>query len=222
MSRAGKTLTVLTTLVGCLILLLVAAGNYLIAEDRNIEKADLITILSGNDSLRLDTAAQLYHDGIADSILLTNTGRTYGKYQTPYNQLQLERLQALDVPEGAVFLSDFIAKNTGQEATAIVLRMVDLSAKSVVIVTDAWHLRRTRTIYTDTFANTGYRVQYVGAHDEKFHPSLWWLSAEGWQTVPGEYLRLIGYFIKRDTNIPDYPILRLFRATPVSEPEEMP
>lgn len=191
--------------VAALFRLLTFAGEFL--DIRNVpERADVITVLSGNDAVRLEKAAALYHAGIADSILLTNTGRTFGDYQTPYNQLQIETLEKLEVPTGAIFLSDFVAKNTGQEATAIILRMVELHAQSVIIVTDALHTRRTQIIYSDTFANTNYAVQYVGAPETRFNVRFWYLSMTGWETVAGEYARIIGYFIKRDTNIPDYPI----------------
>ena len=145
-NRRPRSRLFLVILIGVVVLFL-CAGEYLVI-DSDPRPADLITVLSGNDSVRLEKAAQLYLDGYAQSILLTNTGRNYGDYQTPYNQLQVEQLQALNVPGGAIFLSDFIAKNTGQEATAIVERMVELNAKSVIIVTDAWHLRRTRIIYS--------------------------------------------------------------------------
>lgn len=191
-------------IVAALLFILSMAGEFLILKDAP-ERADVITVLSGNDAARLEKAAALYHAGVADSILLTNTGRTVGEYQTPYNQLQIEMLQELDVPSGAVFLSDFVAKNTGQEATAIILRMVELQAQSVIIVTDAFHTRRTRIIYSDTFANTSYSVQYVGAPETRFNVRFWYLSGNGWGTVIGEYARIIGYFIKRGTNIPDYP-----------------
>lgn len=185
--------------------ILTVAGEFLVLKDAP-ERADVITILSGNDAARLEKAAELYHAGIADSILLTNTGRTFGEYETPYNQLQIETLEKLEVPTGAVFLSDFVAKNTGQEATAIVLRMVELQAQSIIIVTDALHTRRTRIIYSDTFANTDYTVQYVGAPETRFNVRFWYLSMTGWKTVAGEYARILGYFIKRGSNIPDYPI----------------
>lgn len=217
-NRRPRSRLFLVILIGVVVLFL-CAGEYLVI-DSDPRPADLITVLSGNDSVRLEKAAQLYLDGYAQSILLTNTGRNYGDYQTPYNQLQVEQLQALNVPGGAIFLSDFIAKNTGQEATAIVERMVELNAKSVIIVTDAWHLRRTRIIYSDTFANTGYDVQYVGADRSEFSALTWWASVQGWRTVSGEYARIIGYYIKRETHIPDYPILRFFRDRPTAGPEE--
>lgn len=188
----------------CLFLLFVLAGYYLIDDDRLVP-ADVIAVLSGNDDIRLSHTADLYHEGLASSIILTNTGRTYGEYDWPYNQYQIEQLRQLDVPEGAIHTVDLIAKNTGQEATSIIEQMVAMRAASVIIVTDAWHTRRTRIIYSDTFANTGFRVQYHAA-GEGLDPYLWWLTPNGWKIVGGEYLRIIGYIIKRDSNIPDYPI----------------
>lgn len=209
-SKKVRTFAFIAIVLAFLILIFMAAGEFLTV-DTKITPADAIVVLSGNDELRLKAAAKLYHDGYSDSILLTNTGRTYSELNIPYTQHQIDILRSLDVPEGAVFLTDFISKNTGQEATGIIEKMFELRANSVIIVTDAWHTRRVKIIYSDTFANTGFQVQYYGAANPNFHPKLWWLSWQGWQDVVGEHIRIIGYFIKRDTNIPDYPVLNIFK-----------
>ncbi len=197
-------------IAGVFFFLLMLLGKFLVVNTR-LKPADVIAVLSGNDQTRLIDAARLYHQRLSDAILLTNTGRTYGDYDSPYSQLQVERLKELDVPEGALHLVNFVAKNTGQEATGIIEQMVDMSAKSVIIVTDSWHTRRVKIIFSDTFANTGFTVQYYGSGKNKFHPALWWLSPQGWKDVTGEYIRIIGYLIKRSTNIPDYPVFRFLR-----------
>lgn len=194
----------------CLIIVFILAGYFLIDDDNHLVPADVIVVLSGNDDTRLKDTAALYHEGLSSSIILTNTGRTYGEYNLPYNLYQIEQLRRMDVPEGAVHTVDFVARNTGQEATSIIEQMVNMSASSVIIVTDAWHTRRTRIIYNDTFSNTGFKVQYHAA-GEGLDPYFWWLNPNGWKIVTGEYLRIIGYFIKRDSNIPDYPIFNAFK-----------
>ena len=209
-SKKVRTFAFIAIVLAFLILIFIAAGEFL-AVDAKIIPADVIVVLSGNDDLRLKAAAKLYQDGYSDSILLTNTGRTYSELNIPYTQHQIDILRSLDIPEGAVFLTDFISKNTGQEATGIIEKMFELQANSLIIVTDAWHTRRVKIIYSDTFANTGFDVQYYGAANPNFHPKLWWLSWQGWKDVVGEYVRIIGYFIKRDTNIPDYPVLDFFK-----------
>lgn len=199
---------ILLIIIAVLMGFLSLAGEYL-KIDSELNHADLIVVLSGNDAVRLKAAAELYKEGYSETILLTNTGRTYGEYNIPYTQLQIEMLKELDVPEGAIHQVDFVAKNTGQEGTAIIEGMVNLRANSVIIVTDAWHTRRVKTIFDDTFSNTNYSVQYYGVSESKINPKLWWLSADGWKNVIGEYIRIIGYYIKRDTNIPDYPIFNI-------------
>ena len=113
-------------------------------------------------------------------------------------------LKELDVPEGAIHQVDFVAKNTGQEGTAIIEGMVNLHANSVIIVTDAWHTRRVKTIFDDLFQHKLFR-QYYGVSESEINPKLWWLSADGWKNVIGEYIRIIGYYIKK---------IRIFRITP--------
>ncbi|MHC1771214.1 MAG: YdcF family protein [Flexilinea sp.] len=189
--------------------LFIIAGNFLTV-NMKLEHADAIVVLSGNDTIRLKGTADLYLQGLSENIILTNTGNNFGDYNIPYTTHQVDVLREYGVPEGALFLAKFVAKNTGQEATGIIEQMFEMSAKSAIIVTDAWHTRRVQIIFNDSFGNTGISLQYYGTAEEGFNPNFWWLSSKGWQDVIGEYFRIIGYYIKRETNIPDYPIFDFF------------
>ena len=189
--------------------LFIIAGNFLTV-NMKLEHADAIVVLSGNDTIRLKGTADLYLQGLSENIILTNTGNNFGDYNIPYTTHQVDVLREYGVPEGALFLAKFVAKNTGQEATGIIEQMFEMSAKSAIIVTDAWHTRRVQIIFNDSFGNTGISLQYYGTAEEGFNPNFWWLSLKGWQDVIGEYFRIIGYYIKRETNIPDYPIFDFF------------
>lgn len=192
-----------------MVFLFILAGNFLTV-DMKLEHADTIVVLSGNDPVRLKSTADLYLQGLSENIILTNTGNNFGDYNIPYTTHQVDVLREYGVPEGALHLAKFVAKNTGQEATGIIEQMFEMSAKSAIIVTDAWHTRRVKIIFSDSFGNTGISLQYYGAAEEGFNPNFWWLSSKGWLDVVGEYFRITGYYIKRGTNIPDYPIFDFF------------
>ena len=187
-----------------LIGLFMLAGKYLVYSDP-LEPVDLIVVLSGNDESRVREAAAMYKDGIAYNILLTRTTQTYGEYNIPYTEFQRSMLVDMRIPDGGIYTSEFIAKNTGQEATGIINRMYDLGFHSAVVVTDAWHTRRVKTIFTDSFSNTPFRVLVHPVPNSGYNKYFWWLSPEGWGHTVSEYVRLLGYIIKRDTNIPDDP-----------------
>lgn len=179
-------------------------GKYLVLPD-DLQKADVIGVLSGNDESRIREAARLYNEGISYNIILSKTAQTFGDFDLPYTVLQKEMLEQEGVPSGAIYISEIPAKNTGQEASGIKKRMYDLGFSSVLIVTDPWHTRRVRMIFSDSFRNTGFRVYIHSAPDSGYNKYFWWLSSEGWKTTVSEYIRILGYIIKRDTNIPDYP-----------------
>lgn len=191
-------------MVFILIGLFIAAGKYLVYSDP-LEPVDVIAALSGNDENRVREAAELYHQGIAYNIILSRTSQTFGEYDLPYTMLQEEMLQELDIPGGAVYIAEFTAKNTGQEAFGIKKRMYDLGYSSVVVVTDAWHTRRAKMIFSESFRNTGFKVLVHPVPDSGYNKYLWWLTPDGWSKTVSEYVRILGYIIKRDTNIPDYP-----------------
>ena len=187
-----------------LICLFIAAGKYLVYSDP-LEPVDVIAVLSGNDESRVREAAELYHQRIAYNIILSRTSQTFGEYELPYTMLQEEMLQDLDIPGGAVYIAEVTAKNTGQEASGIKKRMYDLGYYSVMVVTDAWHTRRVKMIIEQSFRNTGFKVLVHPVPDSGYNKYLWWVTPDGWSKTVSEYVRILGYIIKRDTNIPDYP-----------------
>lgn len=189
-----------------LLLLFIAAGKYLVYSDP-LEKTDVIAVLSGNDESRIQESAELYHKGIAYNIILSKTNQTFGEYESPYTMLQKEMLEKMNIPDGAIYSTEITAKNTGQEASGIKKRMYDLGYYSVIVVTDAWHARRTKIIFTDSFKNTGFKVSVHPVPNSGYNKYFWWLTPSGWEHTVSEYIRLLGYIIKRDTNIPDYPNL---------------
>ena len=184
--------------------LFIAAGKYLVYSDP-LESVDVIAVLSGNDESRVREAAELYHQGIAYNIILSRTSQTFGEYELPYTMLQEEMLQKMDIPGGAVYIAEVTAKNTGQEASGIKKRMYDLGYYSVMVVTDAWHTRRVKMIFDESFRNTGFKVLIHPVPDSGYSKYFWWVTPDGWSKTVSEYVRILGYMIKRDTNIPDYP-----------------
>ncbi len=190
--------------ITCVMVIFAAAGKYLIYSDP-LEPVDVIAVLSGNDESRIREAAELYHKGISYNIILSRTNQTFGENELPYTMLQQEMLDSLNIPNGAVYISEVTAKNTGQEASGIKKRMYDLGYYSVMVVTDAWHTRRVKMIFTDSFKNAPFRVYVHPVPNSGYNKYLWWLSADGWKNTISEYIRILGFIIKRDTNIPDYP-----------------
>lgn len=170
-----------------------------------MEPVDVIAVLSGNDESRIREAARLYHSGVAYNIILSKTSQVFGEYDLPYTMLQQEMLDELDIPTGAIYIAEITAKNTGQEASGIKRRMYDLGYSTVMVVTDAWHTRRVHMIFRDSFKKTDFKVLVHPVPNSSYNKYLWWLSPEGWNNTVSEYIRILGYLIKRDTNIPDYP-----------------
>ncbi len=195
---------ILPVIAFLIILVFVSAGKYLVYNDP-LESVDVAAVLSGNDESRINEAAALYHAGITYNLILSKTSQTFGEYNLPYTMLQREMLEKYNIPSGAIYISEVTAKNTGQEASGIKKRMYDLGFSSVMVVTDAWHTRRVKMIFEDSFRNTPFRVLVHGVPDSGYNKYLWWLTPDGWKNTVSEYVRILGYIIKRDTNIPDYP-----------------
>ena len=202
--KLKKRFIIIPMILFLIAVLLAAAGRYLVYSDP-VEPVDVIAVLSGNDESRIRETASLYHQGISYNIILTRTSQTFGDYELPYSIIQQEMLADLDVPDGAVYIAEITARNTGQEASGVKKRMYDLGYSSVMVVTDAWHTRRAKMIFTDSFKNTGFKVFVHPAPDSGYNKYFWWLTSSGWEHTLSEYVCILGYIIKRGSNIPDYP-----------------
>ncbi|MEL7975602.1 YdcF family protein [Isoptericola sp. F-RaC21] len=138
----------------------------------DVEPADAILVLGagirpdGTPSpylrRRLDAAAELYHAGVADRVVLSGDGlpRRDG---TPYDEPAAMRRWILGrgVPDEALTLD-----REGLDTTASARRTARLGARTAVVVTQDYHLRR--ALFSSVRA--GLDAQGVGVSAASAHP----------------------------------------------------
>lgn len=170
-----------------------------------LASADVIVVLSGSSAYleRTQKAAELYREGRAPLVLLTNDytrgGWSNALQRNPYFvERATEELIKGGVPAERIRVVPGFASSTRDEA--LILRDYALAQglRSVLVVTSAYHSRRALRTLRQSFAGTGTTVGLEPAPIGSLTPSktLWWLQLEGWRTVGGEYLKLIYYWFK--------------------------
>jgi uncharacterized SAM-binding protein YcdF (DUF218 family) len=173
--------------------LLTGMAGFLIIADP-LESSDAVIVLSGGQLDRLQEAARIYHDQFARMLILTETGEQLRGYDQPYNfYMQLEALN-LDIPSGAILLTEEHAADTFEEARAVLELMQREGMRSGVVVTDPYHTRRTRLIFQDIFQGTDIRIYVRPVRDSWYRSATWWMSAQGWEITLQEYTKLFAYF----------------------------
>ncbi len=167
-----------------------------------VAHADIIVMMSGSATFheRARHAAQLYNQGVAPKIILTNdnlqSGWSEKEQRNPfyYERAKVELIQ-LGVPEQNIEVLMDPILGTYHEACLIKVYAESHNIKSIVVVTSGYHSRRAlftfRKVFSDTETEIG--IDPVAAGIDTPSPATWWYKSFGWQVVGEEYGKLLCY-----------------------------
>lgn len=180
------------------------AAQALIVHD-GLAHAEVIVILSGSSAYleRTKKAAELFHEGRAPLVVLTNDNTRGGwssdQQRNPYFvERAAEELRRAGVPAEKIQIVPGVASSTRDEATILREYVLSQGLRSVLVVTSAYHSRRALWTLRKSFADTGAIVGLEPAAMGASTPStaFWWLHIDGWRAVGGEYLKILYYWFK--------------------------
>lgn len=167
--------------------------------------ADAIVVLAGSAAYieRTHKAAFIYKQGAAQKILLTSDGEQAGWSQReqrtpPFVELAKRELMANGVPESVIKILAPKVSGTIKEAELLSEIAAANRWKSLLIVTSAYHTRRSLRTFERVFANDGIDTNIgiipalIGQQSPQ--PFDWWLSRNGWKDVAGEYVKSVYYY----------------------------
>lgn len=162
--------------------------------------ADAIVVLSGSSTYveRTEKAAELYRQGRAPRVLLTNDytrgGWSSAQQRNPYFvERATDELIKAGVPADRIAIVPGIASSTYNEALLLRDYASAQGLRSVLVVTSAYHSRRALRSLRGSFAGTGTTIGVETARARSI--AFWWLRPEGWRGVAGEYVKLVYYRI---------------------------
>lgn len=182
-----------------------ALSNYLVVE-KPLPKADAIIVLSGSTEYRDRTrkAAELYNQGVAPKVLLTNDGLKGGwnqdEQRNPYFvEREMEELVNLGVSKDAIVILPETVHSTVDEAQLSADFVTEKHLASLFIVTSAYHSRRALWTFDKTFSKNGLQID-VGIDSPPsldFEPPAfdWWLGKRGFTIVISEYAKMIYHWV---------------------------
>ncbi len=167
-------------------------------------QADALVVLSGSSVYleRVNRAAQLWKEGRAPKILLTNDNERSGwSSEQQRNPLFVEReseaLQLAGIPAAAIEVLPQPVSSTYEEAVRLRDYATTQGLRSVLIVTSAYHSRRALWTMRRVFEGSGVEVGVAIAPIGEQSPSsaTWWLHPGGWRMIAGEYVKLVYYWL---------------------------
>lgn len=178
-----------------------AAAGWLVVREE-LPRADALAVLAGSATYveRAQRAAELYREGRAPRIVLTNDGLRGGySVADDANPLFVERaareLRAAGVPDEAVEVVPQTVTSTFDEAVRLREHAEARGYRSLLVVTSAYQSRRALWTLRRVFGEGGVRVgvEPVETGRQTPRPFAWWLYTLGWRLVPGEYVKLAYY-----------------------------
>lgn len=184
------------------VIVLLLVGGYLGPDDlkncpprpsseAGCKMADAIIAVSGGDTAaRTEEAITLYQNGWASKLVFSGAAEdTSG----PSNAAVMRDI-AIDagVPKENIII-DEQSQTTKQNAEETAALLSKDSISSVIIVTSAYHQRRTYLEFTHLFSNVQIRNHPVG-QDQQWS-GWWWLTPTGWFLALGELARIVLFYI---------------------------
>jgi uncharacterized SAM-binding protein YcdF (DUF218 family) len=158
-------------------------GTWLIVADHP-EKAQAIVVFSGQMPFRAMEAAQLYKEGWAPEVWLTQ-GRFSAEGQAldqlgiptvPEYEFSRRVLVRLAVPARVIRVLDGRNDNTAAEVRTVQRELKRISGNRVFLVTSKYHTRRVKVLWSMLPNNRAQAiVRYTNA--DPFNASRWWRTA---------------------------------------------
>jgi uncharacterized SAM-binding protein YcdF (DUF218 family) len=174
--------------------LLSSVSRVLVHEDPLV-KADAIVVLSGGNGSRIEVAARLYREGFGEKLLF-NGFRVYPETYT--SSLMKTYALKLGVPEVNIITSNpDVEVSTRGESLANLELLKKNRIKKFIIVTSAYHTRRTNLIYKRAVSLLKYDVEFLvyPAPDPYVPINSWWKVRTGQKQILFEYLKSISYYL---------------------------
>lgn len=182
--------------------LLAAAGSYLVADEPRT-KADAIVVLAGSTPDRILEAVDLYQQGLAPIIVLTQGSESPGIRQLRERGVQLLEpheqnawiAEQLGVPGTAIDVVSGGAGGTVTEAGVVIDHLRAKSIESALIVTSKMHTRRAGWIYRGRAGDTVKFTTCASRYDT-YDPTRWWHLRGYTRRVVIEYQKLLVYLLR--------------------------
>ncbi len=174
--------------------------------EKPLEKTDAMLVLSGSYTYleRTQKAAELFKKGVTPKIYLTDDGEQAGwskleKRNPPYVELARNSLIVQGVPPENIEILEPQVTGTIYEARILLEKAKSANLKSVLIVTSAYHTRRAFSTFQKIFTENNQPME-IGIvspppGEQTPPPFSWWLSANGWKFVAGEYVKSFVYWL---------------------------
>lgn len=152
------------------------------------QPVDVIVAVSGGDTnARTDEAIRLYKAGWSDSLLFS--GAAADKSGPSNAQAMMQRALNSGVP-AEVIRTEEKSTTTAENAQNTAEMLRESGDKRILLVTSAYHQRRTSIEFMRALDHNATIVNHPVANDSQW-VDWWWLTPYGWVLGIGEIIKII-------------------------------
>lgn len=179
--------------------LLTGLAKVLIVND-HLQSADIIFVLTGDVDSRPFYASELFNRGLASHIVIAKEEDSMaveiGLFPNA-TDVAVKVMKERGVPSGniTVLTVDGGVTSTHEEALLLRRYVEDHAIGRVILVTSAFHTRRTKWKFEKELSNLPVIVEIAAAPNRHFDETNWWKTERGLIAVANEYLKLCYYFV---------------------------
>jgi uncharacterized SAM-binding protein YcdF (DUF218 family) len=149
--------------------------------------------LGGGRGQRSLEAARVYRRGLVDRVVVTGGPVPLAGRDVTYAGVMANLLAGI-VPDSLV-IQESRSTSTYEDALYVREDLELLGVRSALIITDPYHLRRTRATFRHVFAGSGIRLTFVAPADSWFRVERWWTKESHLIAVTEEYLKMLHYLL---------------------------
>jgi uncharacterized SAM-binding protein YcdF (DUF218 family) len=183
-------------------------GTFLAVKD-NIQNADCIVLLGGELYYRFKKTVELYNKGYSKNIVVSLLPESkdgtpdyfdmvlimYGIKDFSQKELNLKAFKYFGKDSTNIYFTDDAVTSTYEEAVATRDFMLKKGFKSLILVTNTYHMRRALMLFRSVIKGTGIKIYHSAADKELYNPHLWWQKERDIKKIVEEYLAIVQNFI---------------------------
>jgi uncharacterized SAM-binding protein YcdF (DUF218 family) len=180
------------------------AGSWLVKNDKPFH-ADVMVILMGSIPDRVLQAADLYHKGLTEKIIMVEENmdgfdalEKRGVHILSETEKAFNALVTLGIPADSIIILPGAAKSTLNEAMIIRDYIYSKSGiDTLILVSSAAHTRRASMIFKSAFNKAVKNITVICSPSaySTFNYKRWWRNKNAIQTVMLEYLKMADFIM---------------------------
>lgn len=161
------------------------------------ETADAVLILPGSEDARPEKAAQLIQAEFAQIALIPETSRPTDAPVAPgFATTEKTRKVLLQrgVAASQIHVIDGLSTSTYGDAKALARYLQTSPLTDVIVLTDAWHSRRTQVAFQHALAGIPTKIHYCSVPN-RFDKNSWWTDPSTRNGILKEWGKLLCYIV---------------------------